>query len=864
MVMLVSQVMAQAQTPIVYDYDASGNRTHRKVEESSETSSTVSQVVGKYKVVLGPSPTTGIIEGYVEGYNGSGVTVVVSATSSGSRMEHYTDGKFKVDISGLPDGNVSRSTDARNREITYTYDTYDRIITRKVEGMGYQSYTYDKNGNLASTSMSNGIGEEYRYDGCNRLVGIKRMGLDGYWFDKDISYEDGNICTIAYSSNFGTLAKENYAYANGTLVSIALEDGKEIYRLKEEDEQGRAIKNHFGNISSVTSYDVEGHVVRQNALVGDNTIQDFSYGYDNKTENLISRADNKYRLSENFEYDELNRLIRFGDEKAEYDESGNVVYNSLIGEYSYGSSKPFAISKIENTRNLVSSKEQFIGYNALGRINAIYEGKDAAVFSYDTEGNRVLLEYTDENAEKSFKKYYFDNTYEIKTSKNTNKEVLYLGGDCYTAPAVLVRNNQGDWNLWYILRDNLGSITTITDENGYVLSEQRYDAWGNLRDVSTWKIFEHAEDIPELLLDRGYTGHEHMLTFGLINMNARLYSPLLGRFLSPDPLVQFGDYSQNFNRYAYCLNNPFSGVDISGKAIFVIIGIAALVGAVGNVAVKAINGQIHSFGDFCAAAGVGAVAGGLASVAVLGMGLAGAGVVYGMAAGAVAGFVGGVVTGIGNNAFFGDGFSFKDLAIGTVTACVLGGVSGGIAAKIQGRNIWTGELKNATISPQVGNIPEDKLMEYQLDWENRELSSLDLQKTNHTFDLTPKMTESPQWVDPSYKEGTLQNTLILKGCEIDRYSYNIDKLGDGSYFAPRGTEYFNRAIPRYANLAYAKFKVNVNLGAQTAISAYQPYFNGYGNGLEIVFPKAMYGITDKINPFFNQYQLVEFGFIISF
>ena len=712
------------------------------------------------------------------GYDTFGRRIKISDPNAGVSTTSYDE-----------NGNVSRSTDARNREITYTYDVYDRIRSRRVEGMGDQSYTYDKNGNLASTSMSNGIGAEYRYDGCKRLVGIKQMGLDGYWFDKEISYEDGNICTIAYSSNLGTLAKENYAYSNGTLTGIALANGKEIYRLQEEDEQGRTIKKHFGNISSVTSYDVEGHVVRQKALVDNNAIQDFSYGYDNKTENLISRADNKYRLSENFEYDELNRLIRFGDEKAEYDESGNVIYNSLVGEFSYGYSKPFAISKIENTRNLVSSKEQFIGYNALGRINAIYEGKDVAVFNYDTEGNRVLLDYSDENAEKSFKKYYFDNTYEIKTSKNTNKEILYLGGDCYNAPAVLVRNNQGDWNLWYILRDNLGSITTITDENGYVLSEQRYDAWGNLRDVSTWKIFEHTEDIPELLLDRGYTGHEHMLPFGVINMNARLYSPLLGRFLSPDPLVQFGDYSQNFNRYAYCLNNPFGGVDISGKSIALIIGIAALVGAVGNVTAKAINGQIHSFGDFCAAAGVGAVAGGLASVAVLGMGIASVGVISGMAAGAVAGFVGGVVTGIGNNAFFDDDFSFKDIAIGTVTACVLGGVSGGIAAKIQGRNIWTGELKNATISPQIGNLPENQVEEMQCPYtqEGNNNTTLDVEtpQNNTESNFTSGGASTEKTVYDLYEGPELQarytpegKSIMMKTPEIAGYA---DRVAPGKY-----------------------------------------------------------------------------------
>jgi RHS repeat-associated protein len=53
--------------------------------------------------------------------------------------------------------------------------------------------------------------------------------------------------------------------------------------------------------------------------------------------------------------------------------------------------------------------------------------------------------------------------------------------------------------------------------------------------------------------------------FGLINMNARIYDPLLGRFLSPDPFVQAPDFSQSFNRYSYCLNNPFKYTDPSGN-----------------------------------------------------------------------------------------------------------------------------------------------------------------------------------------------------------------------------------------------------------------------------------------------------------
>jgi RHS repeat-associated protein len=70
-----------------------------------------------------------------------------------------------------------------------------------------------------------------------------------------------------------------------------------------------------------------------------------------------------------------------------------------------------------------------------------------------------------------------------------------------------------------------------------------------------------------LLLGRGYTGHEHLPMFGLINMNARLYDPVLGRFLAPDPYVQAPDFSQSFNRYSYCLNNPLMYVDEDGEFI---------------------------------------------------------------------------------------------------------------------------------------------------------------------------------------------------------------------------------------------------------------------------------------------------------
>ena len=57
------------------------------------------------------------------------------------------------------------------------------------------------------------------------------------------------------------------------------------------------------------------------------------------------------------------------------------------------------------------------------------------------------------------------------------------------------------------------------------------------------------------------------MVFDLVNMNGRMYDPLAGRFLSPDPVLQAPDNLQNYNRYSYVLNNPLAYTDPSGNKL---------------------------------------------------------------------------------------------------------------------------------------------------------------------------------------------------------------------------------------------------------------------------------------------------------
>ncbi|MER2490286.1 RHS repeat domain-containing protein, partial [Catenovulum sediminis] len=55
-----------------------------------------------------------------------------------------------------------------------------------------------------------------------------------------------------------------------------------------------------------------------------------------------------------------------------------------------------------------------------------------------------------------------------------------------------------------------------------------------------------------------------MLSSGFIHMQGRVYDPVIGRFLSPDPIVQAPYFSQSWNSYSYAWNNPLLYTDPSG------------------------------------------------------------------------------------------------------------------------------------------------------------------------------------------------------------------------------------------------------------------------------------------------------------
>jgi RHS repeat-associated protein len=181
-----------------------------------------------------------------------------------------------------------------------------------------------------------------------------------------------------------------------------------------------------------------------------------------------------------------------------------------------------------------------------------------------------------------------------------------LGGPTLTRLAVILTDHIGSTDV--IVRADLDPATgTWKTASAQPQAErQSFDAWGDRRNAANWSELRTTDaanrQTSAMDYDRGFTGHEMLDDFGLIHMNGRIYDPEIGRFLSPDPYVQVPEYSQNFNRYTYVLNNPLSYTDSSGHFIDWIVYAAYAVYSAVAAATSAVVAAVGAYGAAVAVA----------------------------------------------------------------------------------------------------------------------------------------------------------------------------------------------------------------------------------------------------------------------
>lgn len=234
-------------------------------------------------------------------------------------------------------------------------------------------------------------------------------------------------------------------------------------------------------------------------------------------------------------------------------------------------------------QRLSRGDDQFIQWGLIDKPARIETGNKLEMLAHGPKSQRYLRKHADSS--KSF--YIGEMEYHIDAGSSQLKGRLYIRNGGYS-PVAMVDIVDAKPQYSYLLQDHVGSILIAVDERGSVIAEAsqgRYDPWGQ-----PWG----ADGVASNTLQeksRGFTGHENIASAALIQMNGRVYDPVIGLFLGPDRFIQKASQMVGLNRYAYISNSPVNGTDPSGW-----IGVSSLINERNLRAVRGYTS--HLFSEF--------------------------------------------------------------------------------------------------------------------------------------------------------------------------------------------------------------------------------------------------------------------------
>ena len=309
-----------------------------------------------------------------------------------------------------------------------------------------------------------------------------------------------------------------------------------------------------------------------------------------------------------------------------YDNRGNMTFKTGAGTMGYNSANNRLDTRtLDGTTynyhydangNMTSGDNRSYTWNAFNKVEQVIANGQTVDFEYDASRSRVLKDTADETI------YYVNKGYEMIVRKDSaglptetiHRHQVWNGHDVV---ATYEKRDTGQTDavelalesdqIAYYHRDIIGSGEVVTGSDMEVLSRRFYTPYGELiedllptpavdEDVEINELevqFEDDVDYMQLIEDevnpltdftimsenlrgnvgfagdlRGYTSHEEVAEVGLVNMNARLYDPVIGRFVSADTMVPSLTRPLAYNRYAYVEGNPVSSRDPTGHFVW--------------------------------------------------------------------------------------------------------------------------------------------------------------------------------------------------------------------------------------------------------------------------------------------------------
>lgn len=495
-------------------------------------------------------------------------TIQITYNTNLSRIATMTDGKGqRRDFTYDPLDRVTQikfynPSNTLVRTDTYTYDKNGNRLTR-VDASGSYSYVYDALNRMTQESRPGHSATLYSYDGMSNLSSITADGdqtLFTYYPDNVIQQVKEPVegtttptTTFQYDSDN---TRTSTTFPNGVVETITpdgaerpkeikatkgatvLTDFKYTY-LRSGDTKERALKQtvedvRLGRLTRYT-YDALSRIYQATTTVGTTTTQ-WAYQYDNAS-NLTTR--NSPSTSVMFVYNEANELCWKWTVTAL--PPAPVCSSTPAGRVTYG---------YDANGDLVSSS---------GGLAAAYNvAKQTTDFKPTSSASNTTFEYAGEGQAERTKKnstIFLDSVLGLSTESTLTSYVRDNTGALVgmRVPVSLTAKKR-----FYYLRDALGSVVAVTNDQGAVVRRHVYgDPYGE--DVSNDTIVTGAPSNPYR-----FAGEYFDTETSLYKMGERYYDPTLARWTQRDPMMQAFSPRQA-NGYSYVGGDPVNLRDPRGE-----------------------------------------------------------------------------------------------------------------------------------------------------------------------------------------------------------------------------------------------------------------------------------------------------------
>jgi RHS repeat-associated protein len=516
-------------------------------------------------------------------------------------------------------GQTLTATDRNGTVHTLSYDVLGRLVADAVTTLGANvdgsvrriKYAYDSQGNTslitsydAATGGNivnqvkrefNGLGQltsewqehagavtggsprvQYTYSEMSGGANHSRLTSIIYPNGKVLNYnyaaelDDAISRLSSLSDNSGVL--ESYDYLGEFLVVARKhpQPGVDLSYIKRTGEANGDAGDQY------TGLDRFGRIVDQRWLKSsDGTAVDrLQYTYD-RNGNRLSRTNLiNAAFSESYSYDNLNQLTGFTrgshSRSWDYDAQGNwqsVTTNGSTQTRSHnaqneitgisGATTPTYDANGNLTRD--ETGRQFV-YDAWNRLVAVKDagGNTLKTYAYDGYHRRVQ-----ETASGTTTDLYYSDSWQVLEERvGGQAKAQYVWSPVYVDALVLRdRDSNSDGTLderLYVVQDANYNVTALFDNSGNVVERYVYDPFGQVTVLDAGWSERAASAFAWVYL---HQGGRFDATSGLYHFRHRDYSPILGRWISLDPL---GYEAGDVNLYRAVFNAPTVYTDPSG------------------------------------------------------------------------------------------------------------------------------------------------------------------------------------------------------------------------------------------------------------------------------------------------------------